>query len=370
MFDKFLISAALMSFLFGVGELFVHRRTEKNILLSICFLILSYFLFHSYLMHFNYIHSFKRLLLTSTPLLALLGPVSERYMMILLEDYRESNRIFFLKLIPAYLSTVIIFPFYFRDISNENILNEVGIIHIENIPGYVKLAVGISMGSLFYFLFSPMFRIMKTIPLRFALMHKKIGIVFFLSAFSSFTIPVLIVLIFLLNRTMSHYFVSTSIGIFICLLYLIKQRYPEFFVEVRREIELEKKIRKSNISHLNIEKIKNTLYHLLETEKIYLNENLTLGDLANKLQITSHQLSEYLNTIEQIQFYQLMGKYRVAEAQKNIQEKPKSTFLEIALISGFNSKSSFNQVFKQVSGITPSEYKKNCPLRTTRTTKE
>ena len=359
MLDLILISTSAISLLFGIGELCVSRRVEKNYLLSVCYLILSYFLFHSYMMHSGSIHTYKRILLTSTPLLALLGPVSERYTLILLEEVHESYKKFFLKLIPTILSTIIIFPFYFRDLNKEFILNDFGIIHIENIPLYVKSAIVLSMGSLFYFCLSPMLRILRTIPIASALKYRNIGIVFIISAFSSLTIPTLLVLIFLFNRTISHYFVSTNIGLFICLIYLIKQRYPEFFITLRRDLEIEKKIRKSKIVNLDLDKIKSSLLQLLEVEKIYLNENLTLGDIAKKLQISNHQLSEYLNTVEQTQFYQLLGKYRVEEAKKNIREKPKSTFLEIALISGFNSKSNFNQVFKQISGYTPSEFKKN-----------
>lgn len=359
MYDSLLISISFLSFVLAIGELCVKRNVEKNKLASAALFILSYFLFHSYLMHSNLIHTYKRLLLTSTPLLALLGPVSERYMMILLEDHRESYKNFLFKLIPAFLSTIIISPFYFREISNENILNDFGIIHIENIPVNVKLAVFISLSSVFYFCFSPLFRILRTTPLETALKYRNIGIVFFISAFSSLTVPVLVVLILLLNRTSSHYFVSFCIGCFVCLFYIIKQRYPDFFIEFQKEIETVNRLKKSNIGHLNFEEIKNRLSLLLEKEKIFLNENLTLGDLATKLKLTNHQLSEYLNTIEQTQFYQLLGKYRVAEAKKNIEIKPKSTFLEIALISGFNSKSNFNQVFKQITGITPSDYKKN-----------
>lgn len=356
--DLLLFAFSFMFFIFSMGELCAEKRSEKNNLLAAVFFIGSYYLFHTYLLHSGLIHHYKFIFLTTTPLLAFLGPVSERYFILVMEDKKEPVRRFWFRCLPALLSTVIIFPFYFRDQSADAVLNEFGTVHIENIPVYVKAAVGISLSSLFYFFMSPLIRIIRDISSFSVIQNKRIRIVLFLSIFSAMIIPAMGIFIIFLDRSSAHMTVSLSSGLIGCLLFLAKQRYPNFFAEFRAEIELEKKLRKSKISHLDFETVKQGLDRLFEKEKIYLKENLTLGDLAKELKISSHQLSEYLNTVENIQFYQLINKYRVAEAQNSIRLYPKKTFLEIALDSGFNSKSNFNQVFKQLAGITPSEFKK------------
>lgn len=356
--DLLLFAVSFIFFIFGLGELSVEKRSEKNYLLAAVFFIGSYYLFHTYLLHSGLIHHYKFIFLTTTPLLAFLGPISERYFILVLEDERKPFKGFLLRFLPAFVSSVIILPFYFREEMTDTILNEFGTVHIENIPVYVKLAVGISLSSLLYFFMSPLIRIMRDISSLSFSQNKKIKIVFLLSMFSTLIIPAVGIFILFLDRTSVHMVGSLSSGLIGCLLFLAKQRYPNFFAEFRAEFELEKKLRKSKISHLDHESIKQGLSRLFDQEKIFLNEKLTLSDLAKEMKISSHQLSEYLNTVENIQFYQLINKYRVAEAQNSIRLYPKKTFLEIALDSGFNSKSSFNQVFKQLTGITPSEFKK------------
>ena len=354
-----LITTSFIAFIFGLGEILVKNKSEKNTLLSIIFFIATYYLFHSYLLHSGLIHSSRILFLTTTPLLAALGPISERYFFLLLEDRRIENKTFLYRFIPTANTTLLLIPFYFRDMSKDIILNEFGRIHIENIPIFVKLGVFIALSSLFYFFLSPIIRIIRVISLHSLLEHNRSRIVFFMSLFCTFIVPSMTIFFLFFNRTSAHIFISLTCGFFICIIYLLKQRYPDFFEEFRSEIEFEKKLRKSKISHLNLESIQEKLNFLFAEKKIFLNEKLTLGDLAKELNITNHQLSEYLNTIQNIQFYPLLNQYRVEEAKKNIEYFPKKTFLQIALESGFNSKSNFNQVFKQITGTTPSEFKKN-----------
>lgn len=62
-------------------------------------------------------------------------------------------------------------------------------------------------------------------------------------------------------------------------------------------------------------------------------------------------------------FRDWLNEYRVREIQRLIVEHPEKTILELALDSGFGSKSSFNQVFLRVTGKTPRAWKQESVCR-------
>ncbi|MCE7990410.1 MAG: helix-turn-helix transcriptional regulator [Roseivirga sp.] len=102
------------------------------------------------------------------------------------------------------------------------------------------------------------------------------------------------------------------------------------------------------------------LLTLINTEKPYLNEKLSLKDLAEKSGLSSQQLSYIINRQMGISFQELVNTYRIREVQKHIAsgEHIHKTLLGLALESGFNSKASFNRAFKEHTGHTPSHYVK------------
>lgn len=105
--------------------------------------------------------------------------------------------------------------------------------------------------------------------------------------------------------------------------------------------------------------LKIRLYELLDIKKLYLNDSLSLTDLAEAMDISSRKLSEFLNKSIQINFYTLINDYRVAEVQERLKEEEskKYTLLGLAQDSGFQSKASFNRIFKNKTGMSPSQYR-------------
>jgi len=95
-------------------------------------------------------------------------------------------------------------------------------------------------------------------------------------------------------------------------------------------------------------------------KKLFLKPELILPDLAMELGLTTKQTTELLNTELQTNFYDFVNQYRVEEAKGKLHsgEYDHLTLLAIGLEAGFQSKSSFNRVFKKITGLSPSEYKK------------
>ncbi len=114
----------------------------------------------------------------------------------------------------------------------------------------------------------------------------------------------------------------------------------------------------SSLTETQKKTILDSLLKLLDQEKLFLNPELNLNELAGRLNINASHVSQVINELLDKNFNQLINEYRVAEVKRNILDD-KRTLLGIAYDSGFNSKSAFNRLFKEIEGETPSEYKKN-----------
>jgi AraC-like DNA-binding protein len=104
---------------------------------------------------------------------------------------------------------------------------------------------------------------------------------------------------------------------------------------------------------------------LMEKELPYLNPDLDLTGLSELLDRNPRQVSHTINRSFSKNFYEYVNQYRVEAFKKRMQdpERDKMTLLGHALESGFKSKSTFNDVFKKATGLTPSQYVKGLRKR-------
>jgi len=95
--------------------------------------------------------------------------------------------------------------------------------------------------------------------------------------------------------------------------------------------------------------------------RYYQDPELSLSSLAEKLELSPHELSRILNTALKKSFNDFINEYRVADVVQKMQDPAYNhiTLLGIAFGSGFNSQSSFNRIFRQMTGKSPLEYKNN-----------
>jgi AraC-like DNA-binding protein len=98
---------------------------------------------------------------------------------------------------------------------------------------------------------------------------------------------------------------------------------------------------------------------LLENEKLYEEPELTLRGLAEKLETPTYLLSQAINEGLQKTFYDLVNGYRVEEAKRLLLDSRNRnyTILSVGFEAGFNSKTTFNTVFKKFTGLTPTEFR-------------
>ena len=133
------------------------------------------------------------------------------------------------------------------------------------------------------------------------------------------------------------------------------------FDEKEIEVQPEKiKYEKSKISSDEVSTIQKNLLVLMQTEKTYTDPELTLSDLAQKINVHPNTLSQIINSVEQKNFYEYINDLRVEEFKKliAIPDNQKFTLLSLAFDSGYNSKTAFNRNFKKNTGHSPSDYLK------------
>lgn len=147
------------------------------------------------------------------------------------------------------------------------------------------------------------------------------------------------------------------LGLTVIIYLFFENRYPQFYQLVAQE-ERQQKYRKSVIQGLSRDKILERLRQLMEEEKIYRDLELRLDDVAAKLFITPHQLSEFVNDQLGVSFPAYVNQHRVAGAKELLLANPDQSTLSVGFEVGFGSKQSFNTSFKQLTGMTPSEYRK------------
>ena len=95
----------------------------------------------------------------------------------------------------------------------------------------------------------------------------------------------------------------------------------------------------------------------MSEQKPFLKTEFSLPDLAQQLGTSVHTLSQTINERLGKSFFEMVAEYRVGEAKKLLKDQPNIKVEEIAEQVGYNSKSSFNTVFKKLTGSTPSEFR-------------
>lgn len=130
-------------------------------------------------------------------------------------------------------------------------------------------------------------------------------------------------------------------------------------------------IRQANLSEVNFkEEVKQKTHiqvdsqilerikRVMDIQKLYLNPTLTLSEFAKELKLNPKIVSQQINTGLSKSFNDFVNEYRVEEVKKrlNSPDLERLTILGIAYESGFNSKTTFNRIFKDFTGVAPRDF--------------
>jgi AraC-like DNA-binding protein len=139
-------------------------------------------------------------------------------------------------------------------------------------------------------------------------------------------------------------------------------RQPEVFRYQTSEFAIPaepQRYERSGLADAEARALEQSLRRIMDAEQPWKDSDLTLPDLAARLNSTPHKLSEVLNAQVGQTFYDFVNGYRVREVQRRIQagDAKRLKMLALAMDAGFASKSTFNEVFKKHTSQTPSDFR-------------
>jgi AraC-like DNA-binding protein len=126
------------------------------------------------------------------------------------------------------------------------------------------------------------------------------------------------------------------------------------------ETQAEEKEVKQRFTEAEAKALTERLIIHMNEERSYLNQELTLSELSAQINLAKHELTELLNVNIGKNFFTFVNEFRLKAVIRRLANPDYDhlTIMAIANDCGFNSKSTFNSLFKQAFGHTPSEYKK------------
>ncbi len=143
-----------------------------------------------------------------------------------------------------------------------------------------------------------------------------------------------------------------------CGVYVATQRNPQYtrlLAMVTKKMHYEK----SRIMGLDVEAVVIKLHMLMNEEKVYTDEELSLKELSDETGIKPHQLSQILNEKLGKNFNTFVNEYRVEEAKRLLLDNPERSVLSAGMGAGFNSNTTFITVFSRMTGTSPGQFRKN-----------
>jgi AraC-like DNA-binding protein len=346
---------------------------KANLVFSIFLVIVSITIFNfGILIDGNLYFYFPHLLKISTPFLLLLGPFFLFYVKALISRDFKFNKRTLLHFLPFFLIVTFFLPFYVQG-------GDYKINYVQNwlngktgprilIEEYIQFIL-ISIHVLAYIIYTHgiLINYEKSLKQVYSSIEKinLKWIRYFIYAF--FIAIIGLVFIFLL---MIFFFKFNQVYKFIpiiisCSIYFLAYRVliqPEILVGIEL-IETRSKQKNNNKNNPLILKEKDTyinrLLEIMEREKLYKDPQLTLPKLSKKLKINRNTLSFIINTYFKVNFYDFVNRYRIEEVKIYLRDKEtkRINLLNAALEAGFNSKTSFNVIFKKYTKMTPTQYK-------------
>ncbi len=176
--------------------------------------------------------------------------------------------------------------------------------------------------------------------------------------------------VFFGNKIVHHSYLSDSLGAmvarniapleFALLTYMIGYKaLKQSELSMIREItKTQRKYEKSSLTDEESKTIMSELSTIMTEEKAYMDSELNIVSLAEKLSISRHHLSQVINRQTGKNFYEYINNYRINEIIFMLQSgfNENKNILDVAYRSGFDSKSAFYKYFRKITGMSPREY--------------
>ncbi|MFC1770974.1 helix-turn-helix domain-containing protein [Candidatus Margulisiibacteriota bacterium] len=331
---------AILAFLMAIPQFLMIKRHIKHLVLALLFSSLAYLEFILSLIFKGEISNYSYLIFTEIPFyFCMIACLYVAFENLIQEDYNWKGSL--IHFIPTLVSLIAL-PFLVIKPTAYKIALIQGFFLLGEF-NILSIAYAIVSGFLFIYIFLFIIK-NKLIP----------NIFIFIIAF---ILVLLLELIAIFSGKTIFFQSAASLASLILIFSFISNiLYPNslnlWIIAIQK-----KRYERSLLDTINKDNVLLTLKNLMEKDKIFQDENLSLQTLAEKLEITAHQLSQLLNETYNNNFNTHINKYRIQEAKKQLIEKPYVTVLAVGFDAGFCSSSVFHNAFKKEIGLTPHQYR-------------
>ncbi len=159
-----------------------------------------------------------------------------------------------------------------------------------------------------------------------------------------------------------HDILNAFVTVMLILLYWTGNRHPAFLEILREEAE-RARYAQSRLRGLPVNDLAERLRSIMEAERLFQDDSLSLSGLAERLDLSAHQLSELINTRFDTNFYGFVNEYRVEYARQLLAERPELSVTAVGFEAGFNTNSVFYEAFRRKTGVSPGAFRKQIAAR-------
>lgn len=344
-------------------------KNKANLYLGILLLTITLFFFPHFFALLGILKTFHFTIAVPRIIPFLFGPLTYLYVRSCTQKDFEMRPVLWLHFIPAFLMFINCWPELTASVA-EKLANQLRFMSEGTVKDYTWIWLLKAIHPLIYF----------GLSVQLILLYRKhvsnaassidntfhrwlLAFIFILS------LPILGLQLFVFTAFSPWTLVGLAVGLvsFLISIYFAILIKPELFHAFPHQMPIPSltQIQKQKYEHSNLqaaekEKYLTILKDSMSKDKSYQSPELTLAQFAEKVNIPSYYVSQVINEKLNCNFFDFVNGYRV-EAAKAMLIDPKLnhyTIVSISYEAGFNSKSTFYNAFKKVTGLTPSQYRK------------
>jgi len=345
--------SGILIILIALGQL-VRPYKFRNLIFSLILFEMGFLhLLHLYIMYNRDSLTYYSLFLTAQPVFMSLGVLIYFYILSVKDEIQKFDRKNIRHFIPTFVSIFLILIFYFaigkngplikEQVFSRIFLNSLFVLSWISLGAYIlvsikQIRIDVKKGNPVHKVFQ---QLMFLLILAFPAMIT--GIITSMMEWPS-------------NSPFNIIYIVLNTFIILSL-FLLMQRNP-YLVQYGTLPMKKKSEGKSYLANVDVVNLKNNLKIIMEEEKLYCDEDLTLPRLSEVLEVTQHQLSHFLNEHYNINFNSYINNFRINDAKEMLLNEPERSTLSIAYAVGFNSYSVFYTAFKKGTLLSPAQFRK------------
>lgn len=363
---------AIQSLFFSLLLMNKKEKTVADKILIVWLLILFVQISANYLEFSGYYNKFPHLVGSTSSLIFLYGPLLYFYVKVHISGSTGFRNGYLLHFLPFLLYNIALLPFYFKGASDKlTYYNEIIKTNPTLILSFALVCKTLTLPSYLIWAFILLKNHRKNVEQYFSdIENIDLKWLRFLVG-SLFVLSLVVLLANILKlvsgvtiETEPYIFSAATLWVFALGYYGLRQ--TPIFISVSKNAQASGsdkqgiRYEKNKLKESEAERYKNLLLDYMENEKPFLKNKVSLQEVASAIHIPGHHLSQVLNDKINQNFFDFINGYRIKVLKEKLKD-PKNkhlTILGIAYDCGFNSKASFNRIFKKNTGLTPSEYLK------------